>query len=371
MQSKTMKGIFAISGILTIVGVASWALSLSSSRNLGMTDYVSWGLVIAGFLALEAVAAGALFFACFGKDRSLRKKLVSISLASTVACVVAIVYDLGTLGPFWRLFFAPHFQAPMALDVWFFSLAIILGALYLFALAKNKDRMIAVFSKISLIVAVLMPLGTSILFTTVVGRVGWSSPLEVAIFELCALVTGVCLLAFFSKDDTEKRRHQLLTLLLGSYAFLIVAEIVQSAYTTGFSFSNVLELMTGSYAWMFWIWLIGGILLPLVLLVLRRSQKLVAGLTIAGMILGKYVFIIKGSLFAYTAQGIGMTVPSMTTTTNGQTIAPIYIPGIAEWGMFIGSIALAVLLTTLLILVADKKNQAAVPAADSDCTMEA
>ncbi len=117
MQSKTTKVVVAVSGALTVVGVAAWVLSLGSSWSLGMTDYVSWGLVIAGFLALEAVAAGALFFACFGDDFDVRKKLVSVSLAATVASVVAIVYDLGTLGPFWRLFFAPHFQAPMALDV--------------------------------------------------------------------------------------------------------------------------------------------------------------------------------------------------------------------------------------------------------------
>lgn len=369
MQSKTTKVVVAVSGALTVVGVAAWVLSLGSSWSLGMTDYVSWGLVIAGFLALEAVAAGALFFACFGDDFDVRKKLVSVSLAATVASVVAIVYDLGTLGPFWRLFFAPHFQAPMALDVWFFSLAIILGAVYLFALVKEKQRMIAVFSKISLVVAVLMPLGTSILFTTVIGRVGWSSPLEVAIFELCALVTGMCLLAFFSKDDAEKRRVPL-AWLFGAYAFLIVAEIVQSAYTTGFGFSNVLALMTGPYAWMFWLWIVGGIALPLALLVLGRSQKVVAILTIAGVALGKYVFMVKGSLFAYTAQGAGMTVPSMTATATGQTLAPMYVPGIAEWGMLVGSIALAVLLAAVLVS-ATGKARAAAPSPDAACKAEA
>lgn len=352
MKGNAFKAVVGVSGALTVVGFVSWALVLNASWSVGLTDYVAWGLAIAAFLVLEAFAAGALLFASFGEDMFVRKRLASVSIAASVGCVAAIVYDLGSPTAFWRLFFAPHFQAPMALDVWFFSLAIVLGAVYLFALVKNKAKAVAVLSKVTLVVSLLLPFGTSILFTTVIARTGWTSPLEMVVFVIGAVMTGVCLVVLMSKESRETesaKTRTLMAVLLGANACLIAAELVQGMYTTGFGFSNLFALATGSYAWMYWIWLVGGIALPLILLAFNVRQKIVAAIAVAGMAMGKYVYMVKGSLFAYVAMGQGVTVPALDGVPTGQVLAPAYVPGLGEWGISIGSVALAVLIGAILV----------------------
>jgi molybdopterin-containing oxidoreductase family membrane subunit len=310
-----------------------------------ISDYNPWGLYIALFLAFEAITAGALLFASIEKDVQAKLKMAIVALGAGVATGVSILFDLGTPQHALSLLFSPNISAPMVLDVWCLTACIIANIFLIIAVLQAKGRFLKVASIIAGVFAAALPVGTAILFITLPGRIGWYSSLEIAVFIATAAIAGVAIRALCRSNDAGNSRLALVALL--ATLLLAVTEIIKAYYASGLEAIAVRELLGGPMAPLFWVWIIVGLVVPLVLFALRKSVLLAAGLVLAGVLLGKIVFVARGNLLAYTSIGDNLTVPAFNNGAYGYIVLAPYLPSLNEIVVGIGCLAILVVIVAL------------------------
>lgn len=348
---KNEKNIIRIlSALLFITGMVFWITGFGGTN---LNEYVPWGLYIAFFLFFEALCVGSLFLASFsiGKNRMI---LAGIGTASGIGTALAILPDIGDPLASWRMFFSPNVSAPVLLDVWFLSIAIIFGFLLFLGLKRDNQNLIKVSSWILRIDAILLPLGTALLFTSLPGKVGWSSTLEIGIFLIQPLVAGTLLLILLGHKSRVSTTVGA-ALLLANLTF-IIGEIGLAFYNTGLETIPMRELVSGSYAGLFWLALVAGVVIPSVLLFLKKSLAIAAVLGLAGVFINKFLYIVKGNLFPFLNHGESFFVPSQGEVVDGFQKALTYVPTFGEWMVSIGVVALVVLLVSFIPTGVDHKE---------------
>lgn len=335
-----------VAGVVALVaGILAWLMSDSSSN---MDQENVWGLCISVFFALEALCAGSLFIAAVDKQ-SNRPVLAFSSVVFALGASLAIIADLGTPLQMWRLFLTPNVLSPILLDVIFVTLAIVLGvALYLIT-SKNLAETTGgkIVSTASAVVAVCLPIGTSWLCTTLTGRVGWSHSLEVALFVLGAIIAGLVYEMLVCKVN----RTKVTAILLFVNAVAIVCELGLALYTNGNDMISTMELALGSYAPLFWAHLVLGILLPAIMLAAGKQTVAACWITLAGIFLGKFLYLVKGNLYP-------------RATIEDFALSPVYIPALGEWG----SALLILAFVVIMLGIAFAPNKSAKAEAATEAT---
>jgi molybdopterin-containing oxidoreductase family membrane subunit len=337
--SSRSKTLLLAGVILFVIGVAAWLVIPESATNL--SNYMPWGLYIAVFLLFESIAAGALFFGAWQK----KAPVVGVGLAAALATGLAISFDLGSPLVAWRLLFTPNLQAPMILDVWFLGLNIIFGILLLIALRTGKAGLAKISAVGLQIVAVLLPLGTAWLFTTLPGKSAWGSSLEIAVFLVQAVLAGLLILQLFKAGN-----RQVVVGALLAVVFLNVAEAGLVFYGTGAEVLAMRALVFGSYAPLFWGILLIGFVLPLFLWVKNIAPSISVALVLVGIACSKYLYMIKGNLYPFVSSlGEDIVAPlTPVLTQNNGLVAVSYTPSIAELTVCLGAFGLALALSILL-----------------------
>lgn len=344
---------------LFAVGIFAWTRELAGNPGVSnLSEYSPWGLYIALFLFLEAIGAGTLFIAAVGRDTLPRLKMAVVGTTAAICAGLAILPDLGSPLTAWRLLFAPNIKAPMILDVWFLGLTVILGILLIVGLSGHKVGL-ARLSRIGLcIVTVLLPLGTAWLFTTLPGRIGWSSSLEIGVFIAQAALAGLCILIILqalTKINTKSATTLVLAFLLINLA-LIVGEVGQALYSSGIEALPTKALLSSGFTAVFWCQVIVGVILPAVILAMNKAPLIGGILGLLGLIMSKYLFVVKGNIYPYLNMGEGLIVPELGQVINGLQTAPTYTPSFSEWLVGLGVLALGVLLINLVLAQIAKKQ---------------
>jgi Ni/Fe-hydrogenase subunit HybB-like protein len=318
-----------VCAVLIVIGIYFWSRGYTGKPDAtNMDQYTPWGWYIALFLFFEAVGAGALFIAAINKDAKCRLQLAMAGTVCILGAGLAIMLDLGGLLPIWRLFFAPNITSPILWDVWFVLLSTIFGIGLIQSLSKgNEPKTIAALAAI---VSVLLPIGTAILFVSLPGRIGWGSSLEVAGFLAQAALAGVCFLILFSLKDYIKISKWAAGLFLITLILAIV-EICVALYQSSVESLPLITLMTGEYAVLFWLWIIAGLVIPLVLSFKAKYPALTAGLGLFGILAGKFLFTVKGNLYPFLRAGEGVKIDLLNNGLEGYQKAPVYVPGIEEF----------------------------------------
>ena len=117
--------------------------------------------------------------------------------------------------------------------------------------------------------------------------------------------------------------------------------------------------MFGSYAWIFWTHVVAGIVVPAALLLLDKGVTVAAGLALAGVLLSKFVYVVRGSIYpTYGEISEGLFIPFLQPSTGPQMVN-VYVPSVSELMVAGAVVGLAV----LLVLVAF--NSKLVPADDA------
>lgn len=335
-MSKNKKQLAVVGLVLFALGIFGWAQELSGNPGAtNLSNFAPWGLYIALFLFFEAIAAGALFFGAAYKS----PKLLLVGIAAAIGTAAAIIPDLGAPLLMFQLLLSPNFSAPMLLDVVFVIFNIVFGAILLIGIKRGREGLVKLFRILQMIVAVALPVGTAWLFTTMPGKPGWGSALEIGVFVCSAALAGYLLLYFVLKDKTAITG---VLVSLGLSILLLFGEMGQALYST-FSAETapMLGIMTGSYAWLFWTALAGLMLLPLVLGFFNKGGAIpliaLAGL---GILVNKFLYVVKGNMFPLERLGEGVVVPGMTTV-GGMTVVTYY-PNIYEWLVALGLIGFTV-----------------------------
>ncbi|CDX04180.1 Molybdopterin oxidoreductase, chain C [Desulfitobacterium hafniense] len=336
---------------IAVILIGAWAWFRGYAGRPGsahLDQYTVWGLYITLFLFLEATGVGAMFIAAVSKDLKYRLQLALAGVVSLAAASLAIMADLGGIGNSWRMFLTPNLSSPIFLDVLFLSLALLCGLFFIVTLSKGKQPKISAAA--TALMSVLLPFGTAILFITLPGRMGWSSSLEVAVFLAQAALAGLCcfiILGYRKFDDFGKLSKWLMSFLIINLA-LIVGEITLSLYDSGIESLPLRTLMTGEYAILFWLWIIGGLVCPIVMTFYKKSTAMAAGLGLGGILLAKFLFVIKGNMYPFLRAGQGLKIDILNSGLAGHQKVAAYIPTFEECLVAFAVVAFMILAYNLL-----------------------
>ncbi len=293
----------------------------------GIRDYVSWGLYIANFVFFVATSLiGMLISGVLGLTgikwiTPVARIAEIIAVAFAAIAGVVIIMDMGRPDRLAYVFIYGRFQSPILWDVTVVTTYFVLSALLLFltmitdiawvhaktdhlpgwvkksykVLSLNwtdtpeKNAIIRRCVRILLILIIPCALAihtvTSWLFAMTT-RPGWDSTIFGPYFVTGAFVSGgaavLIAMFFFRKnyklhdyitDNHFEKMGRLLALVMFVYLYFNINEFLVPAYKLKTAEAITLnDLFSGRFAFLFWAVQLGGLIIPIILLLFRKMR---------------------------------------------------------------------------------------------------
>ncbi|NQW36926.1 MAG: polysulfide reductase NrfD [Flavobacteriales bacterium] len=362
-----------------------------------MRDYTSWGIYISNFVFFVAISlVGSLFSSILKLNNNVwAKPLIRVSeiiaVSAIICAAVIIIIDMGRPDRFFYVITHFRIQSPIIWDVIIISTYLVISFLLLFIsilpdIAVCRDRLTEIpnwkkrfyritainwsnhpkqaerLNKVSKIMGIaVLPVAfaihtvTSWLFATT-WRPGWNSTNLGPYFVSGAFMAGAAAIIFamyiirkelklhaYITEDHFDKMGRLLVLLSLIYLYFNINEYLGPAFKmVGIEGDQLSELFTGQYAIMYWFVQIGGLILPLILLMFKVMRKpfpifLISLSVVLGAWFKRYLIVIPSLQHTY--------VPIQQVDESYLH----YIPTWEEWAITISSFASLLLLITILI----------------------
>lgn len=287
--SAKSKGALVVLAALAVAGFVCWVVQQINGLGVtGMNNATSWGLYIAMFMFFVGLSAGGLIVASSAHVFNIEPfKRVSIpAIITSIICICCaglfVLIDLGGIVRIWRLFTGPNPTSPLVWDIAVITIYLVINILDLYWLVKGDEHKVDVLSRVALPVAILVHSVTAWIFGLQIAK-AWYSAIMAPIFVASACDSGlalllVCLVALnasglFSFDcDLMKSLAGLLAVFIAVDAFFIGCECLTMAYPGAGESVALAEMATGSTAPFFWFEIIGGLLIPFLLLVFSKNR---------------------------------------------------------------------------------------------------
>ncbi len=384
--------------LLGVIGCALAAYYQQISKGLSITnmhDYVLWGVYISNFVFFVAISlVGSLVTAILRLSGAkwstpLTRIAEVIAVAAIIMAGLTIIIDMGRPERIYNIFLHGRLQSPIIWDVLVISTYLVMSLLLLyfpllpdFAILKkhyaNDPKRSKIYGALSLnwigskvqvklynksinILSVLIiPVAfgihtvTAWLFATTY-RPGWDSSNFGPYFIAGAFVAGagavVVVMSVLRKiyhleeyitDMHFDKMGKLLVLLCLIYLYFNVNEYLIPAYkTTEEESEHLHQLFFGDYALLFWSVIIGGLVVPTIVLLFKAGRKpiplfLMGILVVLGAWWKRYIIVTPTLLHPFLPiQGVPKSWHS-------------YFPSLLEWIITFGTLASALLIMTLL-----------------------
>lgn len=357
-SSKAKAGLGILLAVM-VVGFCAYVYQLMGGLGVtGMSNGVSWGLYITCFMFFVGLSAGGLIVASSAHVfhiESFKKVSMPAVITSTVCILCAgafILIDLGGIQRIWNMFVSLNFTSPLAWDMCVITTYLVINILDIVWLRKGDERKVQILSYVALPVAILVHSVTAWIFGLEIAKEGWYSAIMAPIFVASAMDSGLallmCVLAASKKagifDAGEKLFADLARLLatfIAVDAFFIGCELLTVFYPGTEGATELLGIMTsGATAPFFWFEIIGGLLIPFLLLASAKRRKntvlvvLASALVMFGVFC-KCVWLLFTSFAMtnmYGAPGIssGSTIARNSTGADMWSLAGSYMPTIVE-----------------------------------------
>jgi Ni/Fe-hydrogenase subunit HybB-like protein len=395
------KGFMIWMGFLTVSLLACiYAYYIQCEKGLivtGLRDYVSWGMYIATFVFFVASSLiGMLISSVLGligykwiKPIGRIAEIIAFGFAAIAG--VVIVSDMGRPERLAYVFMYGRIQSPILWDITVVITYMVISLLLYFLplvpdLAISKGRightpkwLQKTYEKLSLnwnhsteqygimlkslriLLILIVPCAfaihtvTSWLFA-VNPRAGWNSTIFGPYFISGAFVAGVAaviIVMYFVRNNFKLDKYltvdhfdkmgKLMVLVAVVYLYFNLNEFLVPAYKMEkFNALELNDLFTGEYAPMFWFAQIGGIILPIVLLLFRRMRKPLLMLIIS-------IIVLVASWF----KRLIIIVPTMANPYLPRQYVPdawmVYKPTLIETAISLGSVILTVMIISVLV----------------------
>ena len=388
--------------ILLVMGTATGLyFYIQQLRNgliiTGLRDYTIWGIYIANFVFFVAISLVGSLVAAILKLTNVkwRTPLTRISEMIAVAAILlaglVIIIDMGRPDRFMNVIIHARIQSPITWDVIVITTYLFISVLLLYLpllpdLAIMRDRLKnipkwqqkmyafmannwrdtpeqkKILSKAVTILSVLIiPVAfgihtvTSWLFATTF-RAGWDSTNFGPYFISGAFMVGAggVIAAMFVFRKYYRLEHyitdkhfdmmgKLLVLLSLVYLYFNVNEYFIPAYKMkGSETEHLQELFTGTYAPLFWAVQIGGMVIPILLLLFKKYRTPFPMFIVA-------ILVIVGAWF----KRFLIVIPTLNHPYFPMDQAPHawrhYTPTLAEWFITGGTLTAALLIVTFLV----------------------
>ena len=280
----------AVLALLAAAGFGCWVYQQIGGLGVtGMNNSTSWGLYIALFMFFVGLSAGGLIVASSAHVFNIEPfKRVSVpAIITSIVCICCaglfVLIDLGGIVRIWRLFTGPNPTSPLVWDITVITIYLVINILDLYWLTKGDEHKVNVLSRIALPVAILVHSVTAWIFGLQIAK-AWYSAIMAPIFVASACDSGlalllVCLVALnasglFSFDRTlMKSLAGLLAVFIAVDGFFIGCECLTMAYPGAGESVALAEMVAGRTAPFFWFEVLGGLLLPFLLLVFSKNRE--------------------------------------------------------------------------------------------------
>lgn len=375
-SSKAKAGLGILLAVM-VVGFCAYVYQLMGGLGVtGMSNGVSWGLYITCFMFFVGLSAGGLIVASSAHVfhiESFKKVSMPAVITSTVCILCAgafILIDLGGIQRIWNMFVSLNFTSPLAWDMCVITTYLVINILDIVWLRKGDERKVQILSYVALPVAILVHSVTAWIFGLEIAKEGWYSAIMAPIFVASAMDSGLallmCVLAASKKagifDAGEKLFADLARLLatfIAVDAFFIGCELLTVFYPGTEGATELLGIMTsGATAPFFWFEIIGGLLIPFLLLASAKRRKntvlvvLASALVMFGVFC-KRVWLLFTSFAMtnmYGAPGIssGSTIARNSTGADMWSLAGSYMPTIVEALIVVAVVSFCVFAIALL-----------------------
>ena len=357
---------------LMVIGFCAYVFQLTQGLCVtGMSNGVSWGLYITCFMFFVGLSAGGLIVASSAHVfhiESFKRVAMPAVITSTVCICCAgafILIDLGGIQRIWNMFVHLNFTSPLAWDMCVITTYLVINVLDIVWLRRGDERKVQILSYVALPVAILVHSVTAWIFGLEIAKEGWYSAIMAPIFVASAMDSGLallmCVLAASKKagvfDCGEKLFADLARLLatfIAVDAFFIGCELLTVAYPGAAGATELLGIMTsGATAPFFWFEILGGLLVPFLLLAsAKRRQRTgvvvaASALVMAG-VLCKRVWLLFTSFImtnVYGAPGIlsGSTAARGADGFGMWALTGSYMPTPVEVAVVIAVVSFCIL----------------------------
>ena len=371
LSAKSKVGVGALVALMA-VGLCAYVFQLASGLAVtGMSNGVSWGLYITCFMFFVGLSAGGLIVASSAHVfhiESFKRVAMPAVITSTVCICCAgafILIDLGGIQRIWNMFVHLNFTSPLAWDMCVITTYLVINVLDIVWLRRGDERKVQMLSYVALPVAILVHSVTAWIFGLEIAKEGWYSAIMAPIFVASAMDSGLallmCVLAASKKagvfDCGEKLFADLARLLatfIAVDAFFIGCELLTVAYPGAAGATELLGIMTsGATAPFFWFEILGGLLIPFLLLAsAKRRQRTgvvvaASALVMAG-VLCKRVWLLFTSFImtnVYGAPGIssGSTAARGADGFGMWALTGSYMPTPVEVAVVIAVVSFCIL----------------------------
>ncbi len=326
------KGFFLWMGFLTLAFLACLFAYIQQLKYglgvAGVRDYISWGLYISNFVFFVASSLiGMLISAVLGLIgmkwvHPITRIAETIAVAFAAVAGLVIVMDMGRPERLAYVFLYARFQSPILWDVTVITTYFVISLLLLllpmipdmavlykrFAnlpswlkpvykvmslnWSDHPEQNRIIHRSIYILLILIIPAALSIhtvtswLFALTV-RPGWDSTIFGPYFVSGAFVAGsaaVIIAMFFFRKNYKLQDYltdlhfnnmgKVLVLVAFVYLYFNINEYLVPGYKLKRADAvHLRELMSGHFALMFWLVQVGGLLIPLILLLFRRMRK--------------------------------------------------------------------------------------------------
>ena len=340
-------------GALVAAGIYAWIYQIQRGLWVtGLNQKVSWGFYIINCVFFIGISYGGAMTSAILRLTNAKWRAPLTRLAETTAVaalLVGAVYpiiDLGRPDRFFNVIFYAQVGSPVVWDVVAIGTYMIASLVFLYLplipdLATTRDtlgrgplkriyQVMAVGWRgtpgqeaslqrgIGIMAVLIIPLAVSVhsvlawLFA-VTSRGGWHSTIFAPLFVLAAMLSGVAavilVVAAFRKVYglqefiTAKHFRYLSYLLIAlgvGYLYFMVSEYLTEGYLLEESTTPLLEsIFVGAYAPAFWLFSVGGLVLPLVLAAVPGRYAIARACTasilvIGGMWLKRFLIVVPG-----------------------------------------------------------------------------
>lgn len=382
--------------VLCVAGLYGYYHQLRNGLGItGMRDYASWGIYISNFVFFVAISlVGSLITAIFrvtqvGWRTPLTRISEIIAIAAILFAGLVIIVDMGRPERFINLFIHGRLQSPIIWDVLVITTYLVLSILLLYFpllpdmpyLIGNSregrlrkfyqligsfwkgsphqfrlsEKAIKIISILIIPVALAIHTVTSWLFATTY-RPGWDSTNFGAYFVSGAFLVGAggVVIAMFvfrkyyhlESYITEKHfdnMGKVLVMLALLYLYFNINEYLVPAFKMKKAEEHhLMGLFTGEYAFIFWITILMGMVVPVIVLLFRHGRKpktmFIMGICVVVSAWTKRFLIVTPTLLS----------PFLPISDSPEGYSH-YWPTLAEWAITVGTLAGALLIITLLV----------------------
>lgn len=387
-MSSKLKATYGVLGALVVAGVAAWIYQLANGLGVtGMSNGVSWGLYIACFMFFVGLSAGGLIVASSASVFHIAeyKKVALPAIICSTVCICCagmfVLIDMGGIQRVWRILVGPNPTSPLVWDVCVISCYLIINIVYLVFMCSKKpgaaDK-VSIVSRFALPIAILVHSVTAWIFGLQVSK-EWYTAIMAPIFVASAMDSGLALLLLalmgLNKSGVFKVENKLISSLAGLLAvciavdaFFIGCECLTMAYP-GAKGAEALSVIAGGItAPFFWIEIIGGLLIPFLLMVFaknRANMKLVGlacVLVVAGVFC-KRIWLLFTSFYEFNIAGAPGVISGSSAARGASGVDVFamlgtYAPTWVEIAVVVGVVSLGALAFIVMsrMLLAGRKQ---------------